>query len=179
MIATTETERPPRPVAPTVKPANIPRVLKNRSQWVLWNYTWSAKQSKWTKRPLMPNGHPASSTDPATWSDYGTALAALPRKGFNGRPQYDGLGFVLSADDPFTGIDLDHCIEDGKLTEWAQHVVNTLASYTETSPSGDGLRIFVRGKLPGGGGRKNGQIEIYDRARFLTITGQVFNHATN
>src|SRR5262249_26142506 len=49
--------------------------------------------------------------------------------------------------------------------------VKELNSYSEQSPSGRGIRIFARGTLPQGGRRKP-RIEIYDRARFLTVTGR-------
>jgi hypothetical protein len=45
-------------------------------------------------------------------------------------------------------------------------------SYTERSPSGDGIRIMARGTLPEHD-RKNGDAEIYGKDRYLTITGQV------
>jgi len=171
MIATIDTERPQHPIAPIIQPANIPQKLTQLRQWVMWKYIFDGK--KWTKVPYQPDGAKASTTDPATWTDYKTVLATRERQVF-GSKSFDGIGFVLSADDPFCGVDLDHCLKDGVLTEWAKRVVAALNSYTEITPSGEGLRIFVRGKLPGGDGRKNDKIEIYDRARFLTITGQVF-----
>jgi hypothetical protein len=45
-----------------------------------------------------------------------------------------------------------------------------LDSYTERSPSGRGLRLFAFGGLPPGQ-RKLGDLEVYDDARFLTVTG--------
>lgn len=44
----------------------------------------------------------------------------------------------------------------------------------ELSPSGTGLHAIVRGQLPGPG-RRRGQVEIYDRARFFTITGRALS----
>ena len=161
---------PPRPAAPKLLRANIPRALKRLRQWVLWRYHFNG--TKWTKRPLMPNGRPASSTDPDTWVDYPTVLVALSRRVF-GKPQFDGIGFVLSADDPLCGVDLDHCLKAGAPNAWARHVVKALDSYTEVTPSGDGLRIFIHAKLPGRG-RKSDLIEIYDNQRFLTVTGHAF-----
>lgn len=77
----------------------------------------------------------------------------------------------MAKDDGITGVDLDHCIdEEGKLLPWAQEIVDHLDSYTEITPSGKGLRIFVEGKLPGTR-HKKGKIEVYDNARFLTVTG--------
>jgi putative DNA primase/helicase len=90
--------------------------------------------------PIDPRtGHEATSTDPETWTDFETAQAAVRR--WRG----DGAGFVFTRTDPFVGIDLDHVIENGRLTDWAKSIVHTLASYTEVSPSGTGLHIIVRG----------------------------------
>ena len=38
--------------------------------------------------------------------------------------------------------DVDGCVHDGKLDEWAQEIVDELDSYTELSPSGTGIHIF-------------------------------------
>ena len=48
--------------------------------------------------------------------------------------------------------------------------------YTEVSPSGTGIRIICRGKLPPGARRK-GKVEMYDESspRYLTITGHVLD----
>ena len=41
------------------------------------------------------------------------------------------------------GIDLDHCLEDGKLLPWAKKITGRFAdAYIEVSPSGTGIRIF-------------------------------------
>jgi putative DNA primase/helicase len=51
-----------------------------------------------------------------------------------------------------------------------EELVRNFNSYTEISPSGKGLHIIIKGKLPAKGRRKDG-IEIYDKARFFTVTG--------
>jgi primase-polymerase (primpol)-like protein len=83
-----------------------------------------------------------------------------------------GVGYVLVSADPWTGIDLDHCIDPdtGVMLPWAQTIVDAFSSYTELTPSRLGLHIWVTGVLPPIG-RKHGLIELYDRARFLTVTG--------
>lgn len=84
-----------------------------------------------------------------------------------------GIGFCLTPDDSFAGIDLDNCIfPDSTLEPWEHKIATTLQSYTEISPNGTGVHIFVRGTLPSGARRK-GNIELYDQARFLTVTGHV------
>lgn len=87
--------------------------------------------------------------------------------------QSDGMGYVFSSEDPYTGIDLDGCYdESGCLASWAQNIVTRFDSYTELSPSGHGLHIIIRGKLPDRG-RRRGPIEMYSEARYFTMTGAV------
>jgi primase-polymerase (primpol)-like protein len=67
---------------------------------------------------------------------------------------------------------LDHCRDpqSGEIEAWAQAIVNQLQSYTEISPSGTGLRILFKARLPPKGRRK-GNIEVYDEKRYVTLTG--------
>src|SRR5262249_59536187 len=60
--------------------------------------------------------------------------------------------------------------QTGVIAPWAREIVAALDSYTEVSPSGTGLHSFVCGKLPLGG-RRHGRIEMYDRDRYFTVTG--------
>jgi putative DNA primase/helicase len=139
--------------------------LQRYRQWVSWRY--EERDGRRTKVPYSPiSGAPADSTDPQTWASYSQAAAAMLRY------HHDGIGFVLTAADPFVGVDMDDCLTDtGQLTEWAAHVVRDLASYTEITPSGHGLRIFCRGTLPPGRRKRPGR-EMYEQARFLTVTGR-------
>src|SRR5712691_8488682 len=75
--------------------------------------------------------------------------------------------------DAFCGIDLDHCrtIETGEIAPWALLIIAALGSYSEISPSGEGVHIWVQGTLPPKG-RKKGSVEMYVWGRFLTMTGQ-------
>src|SRR5207249_3819246 len=88
-----------------------------------------------------------------------------------------GIGFVVTANDPYVGLDLDHCRDDhGAIAPWAQAIVNEFQSYTEITPSQHGLRIWVRGTWPENRGRRknvgDGQIEVYGRERYFTVSGQ-------
>jgi len=121
---------------------------------------------KWTKPPFKPDGGYASHSRPETWTSFDKALNAYKRGGF------DGIGFVLTEDDPYAAIDLDKChdAESGVTEDWARDIVQAIPSYWELSPSGTGLRAIVRAKLPPGG-RKKQQLEMYDSLRYVTITG--------
>lgn len=148
---------------------DIPAELRALAQWVAWRATPPKKPGgKLGKRPIDPTrGTGASITDPSTWGTLDSAMELARAEGLA------GIGFVFSTDDEFVGVDLDKCRnpESGELEEWAQEIVTRLASYTEVSPSGTGVHVIVRGKLPEGGRRK-GPLEMYDSARFFTVTAE-------
>jgi hypothetical protein len=132
------------------------------------------RPGKTDKLPIDPQtGSPASSTDNTTWGTFDQAREAVQRF------RLQCIGFVFSDDDPFCGIDLDHCFDAAsRLTTQAQHWVDALNSYTERSVSGTGLHVIVKAALPPGGCRKDG-IEMYDAGRFFVMTGDVFDgHAS-
>lgn len=146
----------------------IPAELRDRPQWVCWRREMDETRGDWTKRPYQakrPNKW-ASSTDPATWADIDTAIAAVTEHG------HDGIGFVFTADDPYVGIDLDKCIDPrtGRIEEWAAGWALRFQTFTEYSPSGTGMHLIARGELPAKG-RKHAGIEVYDQGRFFTVTG--------
>jgi putative DNA primase/helicase len=156
--------------------------LRAREQWVNFKLEPSPKQAKPTKVPYNPHtGGKASSTNPATWAPFQDAMDAYERGG------YDGLGYVFSDQDPYTGVDLDNCRDPatGAIEPKAQAIVDRLDSYTEVSPSGTGVHIIVKAKVPPGGNRRDvewrpgvpGVIEMYDHARFFTMTGQRLERA--
>ncbi len=170
-----------------VLPESIPDELKARDQWVCWREEPRLNDDgtpslgndgvpKLTKPPRDPRtGRHAEVDEPATWVSYTEALAAYERS------EYDGIGYVMTAEDPYIGVDLDHCRdpETGAIEPWAKRIVERLLrSYTEVSPSGAGLRVFLRGTLPVTGCNKKGQgedgrggIELYGAGRYLTVTG--------
>ncbi|MEC2368095.1 DNA primase, partial [Bacillus licheniformis] len=94
---------------------NIPQELKNAPQWILWRS--EERDGKKTKVPYQIDGSMAQSSNKRTWSTFPTVL-----KFYNDR-DYDGIGFMFSKDDPFIGIDIDHCVEDGVLSPFAEEIV--------------------------------------------------------
>lgn len=161
---------------------NIPNQLKQCPQWVTWRAEKTAT-GRITKIPYNPiTLSPAASTDPTQWVSFDVAAEAFSSGG------WDGVGFVLSADDPFTFIDLDdpYAVDDEgkakhkepeKIAEAQAEVYKRFGNtYSEISPSGKGLHIIAIGKLKGKGRRRHG-IEIYSAERFMTVTGNVYNNA--
>lgn len=68
------------------------------------------------------------------------------------------------------GWDFDHAISGGWVKAPFAEYVDRLDSYTEISPSGNGLRAFVRAELPPQD-RREGPVETYVAGRYFTVTG--------
>lgn len=138
----------------------LPRNLPPGRRYVGW------VRSPAGKVPVVPSccRRRASVTNPATWDTFDVARASVE----DGK--CDGLGLVLTGDG-LVAIDLDHCVEPtGILSDLAVDVLAQLPTYTEISPSGDGLHLWLFGTLPAGGRRRDA-LEVYDTGRFLTLTG--------
>jgi len=163
---------------PIPQPKNICPEMKELPQWVLWRS--EKRDGKPTKVPYHPKGYKASSNKPRTWSPFQAVWSKYQAGGF------DGIGFVFSDQDDFIGVDLDHILdESGNVKESEQWVLDVLdrlqGSYTELSPSGDGLHVIVRGSLPepgGNDGKPGGDphLEIYYSGRYFTITGDLWSN---
>jgi len=155
---------------------NTPACLREPPQWVCWRYE-NEPGGRFRKVPVdPPTGRPASSTDPATWGTFEQAVDACAGGG------YAGVGFVFTANDPYCGIDLDDCRDEaGTLAGWSAEIVGELASYTEVSPSGRGVKVFVRATKPGDRCRAayaGGEVEMYDQGRFFTVTGNILQNVS-
>jgi putative DNA primase/helicase len=155
-----------RPNWLTPIPDNIPNELKKKKSWLVWRGEY---HDRWTKVPYsgVVGGLKAKSNDPTTWCEFSEAVEMLRT-----HPGYDGIGIAMC--DDLVGVDLDHCRnkETEVVEKWAIEVIEKFSSYTEFSPSGTGIRIFVRG-IPVGSRVKNGNVELYHKHsfHFLTVTG--------
>ena len=146
--------------------SNIPDELKQLKNWCVWKF--QERNGKKTKIPFnAETGEFAKSNDKSTWSNYETAVNA---------EGVDGIGFFFEP--PYLGIDIDDIDDDlhryqhgDKLDNIVNEFNEAFKSYTEVSPSGNGLHIIVKGKIPGSRRRK-GNIEMYDSGRFFTMTGK-------
>jgi putative DNA primase/helicase len=156
----------PPPMPPNVDV--IPPDLRALDRWVVWRWEWNEGKGDWDKPPrrVRDPRRKADVTDPKSWAPFAQAMATYRRGGV------DGIGLAVTKDDPYCGVDLDECRDpaSGVLTPEAQSIVDGLCSYTEVTPSATGIRIWVQGTLPGPGHRR-GNIEMYDQARYFTVTG--------
>jgi putative DNA primase/helicase len=154
-----------------------PKELMERKQWVNWRLIPDKDGGKDKKMPFNPvSGKGAASNNPATWTDYATAADAVERYGFT------GVGFMFSRDDEFVGVDIDHCYDPETKTfnDTAKAIIARQPTYMEFSPSGTGVHLFYKGKIPGTGNKntKTG-VEMYEHTRYFTMTGNKLDCAIN
>jgi putative DNA primase/helicase len=145
---------------------NIPDWMKSRP-FCVWTAELRAN-GKVNKAPRFPNGGwKLSVNQPELWATYDQVRQTY----LSG--EFDGIGVLMTKGSGIVGVDVD----DWK-SKVAEHpsIYSALCKliqkggYVETSPSGTGLRAFVKGALIGKG-RSIGGLEIYDNVRFLTVTG--------
>ncbi len=148
----------------------IPAELRARRQWVVWKH--ERRNGKWTKVPYRAaDGRTkARCDDPRTWGTFEQALACV---------EVQGIGYVFSAEDPFTGVDLDGCIDvqTGELHPAAGELLEQLGGYQERSPSGAGMHAIVIAELRSDRHATNStpwgdEFAVYTTGRFFTVTGE-------
>lgn len=163
----------------------VPEELRDVNQWILWKMV--SRDGKEVKLPWSVYDKPASSTDPQTWSSFECVVMRYDER------RHAGIGFVFAVGDGYAGVDLDACRnpDTGEIASWAQGWIDRSNSYTEISPSGTGVKIWLRSdwNLPKGrnikideqpmvqGGKKPG-IEIYTQGRYFAVTGHVLRRFT-
>ncbi len=142
--------------------------------WVCWKAE-KAANGRITKKPInAKTGEYAQSNNPETWADFETALKESEK--------YSGIGFMLG--NGIFGIDIDDVgpeieryKEDNEVENIVAEFIEIMGSYTELSPSGNGIHIIVKGELPEGARRK-GNVECYEKGRFFTVTGNQIGRYT-
>lgn len=141
---------------------SIPAALRDRARWLGWRLVNDKKVPHSIK-----TGLPCDATDPANWVPYDEAAAASTF----------GLGIALG--DGLAGVDLDDCRnpEAGDLTPEARAIIDALHSFTEVSPSGTGVKVFLTIDWPPASldglieNKRRTGLEIYVAGRFFTVTG--------
>lgn len=153
----------------------IPVELRQRQQWLLAGPNDADEMKVPTSAAADHTLYPGSSTNCATWLTFERACEVASARGY-------GVGYVLSAEDPFTCIDLDVKNANNRPDEpdiWTSQedieryrsMLYSFDSYAEASQSGQGLHIWIRANI--GAGFKRDGVEVYSRERFIACTGNI------
>lgn len=158
----------------TIKPhlagIECPDVLRPLPGWVCWRYEQREGEAKPRKVPFYASGarrHGVQGRpeDRQQLTTFDAARTAAIRRGF------DGVGFCPMPEWNITALDFDGAIIDGGLHPEVERLV--AGTYAEWSPSGQGVRAFMRGNL---GNRKDHErapfgFETFSSKGFVTVTG--------
>lgn len=147
---------------------NIPQEMKDLPRWVKWRKVFKKDKYgniKWSKIPYSIKDNSSFNWNNSNnWESYDTAKNYIDG--------YDGLGYVLVEKDNIVAIDLDNCIESGKLSIFTERIVEIFnGTYMELSQSGKGIHIFVKGSISKNINLQNLGIEIYKNNRYIALTG--------
>ena len=115
--------------------STIPKFMKDHGRFCLWKLVMKPGKTKPDKIPYQLNGKRADATNPQHYSSFEETVEAFAKGG------YTGIG--VGCFEPLRLVDVDDCVVYGKLDTRGQDIVDTLDSYTELSPSGTGIHIFI------------------------------------
>jgi predicted P-loop ATPase len=169
---------------PAFELANIPTALRDRRQWLCWRFEQKETDKKPRKMPYYASGakrfsEQGSPQDRRKLAALDAAVATASRPGWN------GIGFAFLPGDGIVGIDIDDAIdpETGEVASVAEEIVHLIGTYTEVTPSGKGLHLYVLWTPPEGDdgssvtGRANDVgggvgVEMYSGRQYFTVTGR-------
>lgn len=135
----------------------LPEPLRALDQWVCADDEKQPRNAK--------NGSFAAVDNPLTWASFSEACRTALANGWD-------IGFVLSASDPFTIVDLDnkpHNPAPPSMRKVHAEIIQNSETYIERSTSGTGYHVIVEGMTikP----IKTDWIEMYSSHRFMICTG--------
>lgn len=162
-----------------------PAVLRELKQWLVWKFEPNPKPGKkdlkvphyaksGTKRGWFPGVRgkkigQGSTEELPLLVTFEEAKAAAIQRGM------EGVGLAMVEGCPITALDFDHCVIDGVIHPDVEALI--AGTYAEISPSGTGVRAFVKGNL---GDRSDAHpedgsfgFETYASSRFVTFTGDM------
>ena len=124
--------------------------------------------------PYQINGFRGDSTNRAAFTNFDTATSHIA--------SYEGIG--IGVFDDICAIDIDHCFENGRLSDMAEDIIPRMDSYTEFSLSGTGVRILFKANMPSYDkeryyiNNRSIGLEVYVAgytSRFVTVTGNAIS----
>lgn len=156
-------------IKPHLSSVVAPDEMRNLPAWLVWRFEYHEGEAKPRKIPYYTagtkrHGKQGAPEDRQQLTTFDAARAAAARKGF------DGVGFVPMPEFNICALDFDRCVINGKLHPDLEPIVAN--TYAEYSPSGVGVRAFVKGQY--GNSKSHGDpygFEVFSSKGFVTFTG--------
>lgn len=156
-------------IKPHLSSIVAPDEMRNLPAWLVWRFEHHEGEDKPRKVPYYTtgpkrHGKQGSPEDRQQLTTFDAARTAAARRGF------DGVGFVPLLEFNICALDFDHCVVNGQLHPDLEPIVTS--TYAEYSPSGTGVRAFVKGNY--GNSKARGEpygFEVFSSKGFVTVTG--------
>jgi hypothetical protein len=156
-------------IKPHLSSISAPDEMRNLPGWLVWRFEYHEGEDKPRKIPYYTagnkrHGKQGSTQDLQQLTAFDAARTAAARRGF------DGVGFVPLPEWNICALDFDHCVTNGELHPDLEAIVT--GTYAEYSPSGTGVRAFVKGQY--GNSKARGEpygFEVFSSKGFVTFTG--------
>lgn len=160
-------------IAPQHRSIEVPDELQALPGWLVWRYEQHPGEPKPRKVPYYVDGGrrygvQGSPQDRGKLTTFAMARDEAMKRNF------DGIGLALMPDWGVTALDFDKCV--GPNGAMPYEIVEIIGdTYSEYSPSGEGVRAFVRGNLGNNKSYAEGDrygFETFNTNGFVTITGR-------
>lgn len=156
-------------IKPHLSSVVAPDEMRNLPAWLVWRFEYHEGEDKPRKVPYYTGGAKRYGTqgrpeDLQQLTTFDAARSAAARRGF------DGVGFVPRPEWNICALDFDHCVVNGAVHKDLEAIVTS--TYAEYSPSGTGVRAFVKGQY--GNSKARGEpygFEVFSSKGFVTFTG--------
>ena len=140
---------------------SLPAELQAQRRWCVWVSQQAGNRV--AKIPIDPRTMAgADASDPETWVSFSDAITAFR----NAEGRLDGLGFFVG--DGIFAVDINDALPEA--APLVDQFVEGLNSYAEYDSARTGVHILCKGSVPPGK-RQNGNISVYDQAKFIALTG--------
>ena len=156
-------------IKPHLSSIAAPDEMRSLPAWLVWRFEYHEGEDRPRKVPYYTiggkrHGKQGSTEDRQQLTTFDAARTAAARRGF------DGVGFVPMPEFNICALDFDHCVTNGQVHPDLEAIVTH--TYAEYSPSGTGVRAFVKGNY--GNSKARGEpygFEVFSSKGFVTVTG--------
>lgn len=151
-----------------------PDALRGLKGWLVWHWRQKPGSPKPSKMPYYVSGKVRTGTH-GSESDRANLVTFEEAKAFAEKNDFAGVGLALMPEFGITALDFDNCVKDGVIDPRVEEL--TAGTYTELSPSGNGIRAFVMGESPDHKDSTPADgsfgFETFHAKGFVTFTGHV------
>lgn len=151
-----------------------PDALRDLKGWLVWHWRQKPGSPKPSKMPYYVSGKVRTGTH-GSESDRANLVTFDEAKAFAEKNDFAGVGLALMPEFGITALDFDNCVKDGVIDPRVEEL--TAGTYTELSPSGNGIRAFVMGESPDHKDSTPADgsfgFETFHAKGFVTFTGHV------